>query len=90
MRYRYTRSTTASFYSVGNSKYRQSLAGEIDSDDASFSMNTVNAIASVSDYNRGREEIALDAKNDDEGASNANSNDREALDSVAEESLPAR
>jgi hypothetical protein len=53
-------------------------------------MNTVNAIASVPDYNRGRDEIALDAKNDEEGASNANSNDREALDSVVEESLPAR
>jgi hypothetical protein len=89
MRYRYRRSTTASFYSVGNSKHRQSLTGEIDNDDASFSMNTVNAIASVSDYNRGRDEIALDAKNDEEGASNANSNDREALDSVAEELLPA-
>ena len=87
MRHRYARSTTASYYSVGNSKHRQISAGEIDNDDASFSMNTVNAIASVSDYNRGRDEIALDA--DDEGASNANTNDSEALDSVAEESLPA-
>jgi hypothetical protein len=87
MRLRYRRSTTASYYSVGNSKHRQRSAGEIDNDDASFSMNTENAIASVSDYNRGRDEIAPDAKNG-EGASNANGNDREALDLVAEESLP--
>jgi len=41
------RSSTASFYSMGNSKLRHSSAGEsIDNDE----VNTVNAIASVSDY----------------------------------------
>eukprot|EP00584_Thalassiosira_punctigera_P007922 CAMPEP_0172535842 /NCGR_PEP_ID=MMETSP1067-20121228/7677_1 /TAXON_ID=265564 ORGANISM="Thalassiosira punctigera, Strain Tpunct2005C2" /NCGR_SAMPLE_ID=MMETSP1067 /ASSEMBLY_ACC=CAM_ASM_000444 /LENGTH=453 /DNA_ID=CAMNT_0013320799 /DNA_START=364 /DNA_END=1725 /DNA_ORIENTATION=+ len=44
------RSSTASFYSMGNSKLRNSDAGE-GGDDASYSINTVNAIASVSDYN---------------------------------------
>jgi hypothetical protein len=50
----------------------------------------VNAIASVSEYDRGHAEIAPDAK-DDEGESSTDINDDgEALDSVVEESLPTK
>jgi len=42
------RSSTASYYSTGNSKMKRSPAG--DNDDASYSINTVNAIAAESDF----------------------------------------
>eukprot|EP00571_Detonula_confervacea_P012427 CAMPEP_0172304196 /NCGR_PEP_ID=MMETSP1058-20130122/5628_1 /TAXON_ID=83371 /ORGANISM="Detonula confervacea, Strain CCMP 353" /LENGTH=431 /DNA_ID=CAMNT_0013015321 /DNA_START=305 /DNA_END=1600 /DNA_ORIENTATION=+ len=48
------RSLTASYYSMGNSKFRANSIGESGADnscDASYSINTVNAIASASDYN---------------------------------------
>lgn len=76
----YTRSTTASYYSAGNSRLRS--VEELDSnDDASFSITSVNAIASVSDYNRGCDEIAPDAKNV-EVESNVNMNDDIGRDEI--------
>ncbi|KAL7532153.1 hypothetical protein ACHAXR_004470 [Thalassiosira sp. AJA248-18] len=48
------RSDTASFYSMGNSKLKQnnSSAGDSGGGDDCYTINTENAIASVSDYNR--------------------------------------
>jgi len=65
------RSLTASFYSMGNSR-RQSNES-IDNDDVSCSINTVNAIASVSDYNS-------------EPRARAETDDRATLDAVEESS----
>ena len=73
------RSSTASFYSMGNSKLRQGSGGEsVDNDD----INTVNAIASVSDYNNNNN----NDNNNSRPKSKRTSDDRATLEKVEESS----